>query len=154
MAEQKKGGKKGKKEPVAQIKMQVEAGKASPSAKIGQALGPHGVNMMDFCKAFNDRTKSMEQGVLTPVILSIYPDRSFDFIVKQPPVGVLVKKALGLKKASQTPGKGEKIAKIKISQIKKIAEQKMPDLNCYSIEAAAKIVAGQCRSMGIEVVEG
>lgn len=143
-----------KKEVTGYIKLQIEAGKANPSPPVGPALGQQGVNIMDFCKAFNDKTKDMEAGMKIPVIISVYKDKSFDFIVKQPPVGLLIKKAAKLKKASTAPGKGPAVAKITLKQVKEIAEKKMPDLNCHTVEAAMSMVKGQCISMGIEVVGG
>ena len=128
------------------IKFQVPAGKATPSPPIGPALGQHGVNIMEFCKAFNAQTQG--QDTIIPVVVSVYKDRSFTFITKTPPVPVLIKKALKLKKGSATPNK-EKVGTLSKNQIEEIAKQKMPDLNCYNLESAVKSVAGTARSMGV-----
>ena len=139
------------KEVVKQIKLQIEAGKASPAPPVGPALGSSGVNIMQFVKDFNDRTAS-QAGLVIPVVISVYADKSFDFITKVPPVAVLIKKALGIKKGSGKPNK-EKVAKLTKEQVRAIAEQKMPDLNAASIEAAMSMVAGTARSMGVTVEE-
>ena len=139
------------KEVVKQIKLQIEAGKASPAPPVGPALGSAGINIMQFVKDFNDRTAS-QAGLVIPVVITVYKDKSFDFITKVPPVAVLIKKALGIKKGSGKPNK-EKVAKITKEQVRAIAEQKMPDLNAASIEAAMSIVAGTARSMGVVVVD-
>ena len=131
------------------VKLQIEAGKANPSPPVGTALGPTGVNMMNFCKEFNDRTKE-RQGFILPVVISIYEDRSFTFVVKQPPAAVLVKKTLKLEKGSAEPNK-KKVAKMTQAQLVAIAEEKMEDLNARDIEAAKKIISGTARSMGVEV---
>ena len=128
------------------IKLQVPAGKANPSPPIGPALGQHGVNIMEFCKAFNAQTQG--QDTIIPVVISVYKDRSFTFITKTPPVPVLIKKALKLKKGSATPNK-EKVGTLSKNQMEEIAKQKMPDLNCYNLESAIKSVAGTARSMGV-----
>ena len=128
------------------IKLQIPAGKANPSPPIGPALGQHGVNIMDFCKAFNAQTQG--QDTIIPVIITVFNDRSFTFITKTPPVPVLIKQALKLDKGSSTPNI-EKVGTLSREQIEGIAKQKMPDLNCYSLEAAVKSVAGTARSMGI-----
>ena len=128
------------------IKLQIPAGKANPSPPIGPALGQHGVNIMDFCKAFNAQTQG--QDTIIPVIITVFNDRSFTFITKTPPVPVLIKQALKLDKGSPTPNV-EKVGTLTREQIEGIAKQKMPDLNCYSLEAAAKSVAGTARSMGV-----
>ena len=128
------------------IKLQIPAGKANPSPPIGPALGQHGVNIMDFCKAFNAQTQG--QDTIIPVIITVFNDRSFTFITKTPPVPVLIKQALKLDKGSSTPNV-EKVGTLTRDQIEGIAKQKMPDLNCYSLEAAAKSVAGTARSMGV-----
>ncbi len=132
------------------IKLQIPAGKANPSPPVGPALGQKGVNIMEFCKAFNDATKSFEPDMPIPVVITVYQDKSFTFETKQPPTSFFIKKTLKLKKASKTPGK-ESIAKITEIQIKEIAEQKMNDLNTDDLEAAKKMVAGTARSMGILV---
>ena len=128
------------------IKLQIPAGKANPSPPIGPALGQHGVNIMDFCKAFNAQTQG--QDTIIPVIITVFNDRSFTFITKTPPVPVLIKQALKLDKGSSTPNL-EKVGTLTREQIEGIAKQKMPDLNCYSLEAAVKSVAGTARSMGV-----
>ena len=139
------------KEVVKQIKLQIEAGKASPAPPVGPALGSSGINIMQFVKDFNDRTAS-QAGLVVPVVISVYADKSFDFITKVPPVAVLIKKAIGIKKGSGKPNK-DKVAKITKAQVKAIAEQKMPDLNAASIETAISMVEGTARSMGIVVVD-
>ena len=128
------------------IKLQIPAGKANPSPPIGPALGQHGVNIMDFCKAFNTQTQG--QDTIIPVIITVFNDRSFTFITKTPPVPVLIRQALKLDKGSSTPNV-EKVGTLTREQIEEIAKQKMPDLNCYSLEAAVKSVAGTARSMGV-----
>ena len=128
------------------IKLQIPAGKANPSPPIGPALGQHGVNIMDFCKAFNAQTQG--QDTIIPVIITVFNDRSFTFITKTPPVPVLIKQALKLDKGSSTPNV-EKVGTLTRDQIEGIAKQKMPDLNCYSLEAAVKSVAGTAMSMGV-----
>ena len=131
------------------IKLQIPAGKATPAPPVGPALGQHGVNIAAFTKEFNERTKN-EGGLLIPVVITVYADRSFSFITKTPPAAVLIKKACGLDKASGVPNK-EKVATISKEDIRKIAEQKMPDLNAASIEAAMSMIAGTARSMGVIV---
>jgi large subunit ribosomal protein L11 len=133
------------------IKLQIPAGKATPAPPVGPALGQHGVNIMAFTKEFNERTKN-EVGLVIPVVITVYADRSFTFITKTPPAAVLIKKACGIDKASGVPNKN-KVAKITRDQVRKIAETKMPDLNAASIEAAMSMVAGTARSMGIEVTD-
>ncbi len=133
------------------IKLQIPAGKATPAPPVGPALGQHGVNIMEFTKAFNERTKN-DVGMIIPVIITVYADRSFSFITKTPPAAVLIKKACGIETASGTPNK-TKVAKITSEQIRKIAETKMPDLNAASIETAMSMIAGTARSMGVEVVD-
>ncbi len=133
------------------IKLQIPAGKATPAPPVGPALGQHGVNIMAFTKEFNERTKN-EAGMIIPVVITVYADRSFTFITKTPPAAVLIKKAAGLDKASGVPNK-TKVGKITMAQARQIAEQKMPDLNAASLEAACSMVRGTCRSMGV-VVEG
>ena len=137
------------KKVTALIKLQVPAGKATPAPPIGPALGQHGVNIMAFTKEFNERTKN-DIGLIIPVVITVYADRSFTFITKTPPAAVLLKKACGIEKASGVPNKN-KVATITGEQIRKIAEQKMPDLNAASVEAAASMIAGTARSMGIVV---
>ena len=128
------------------IKLQIPAGKANPSPPIGPALGQHGVNIMDFCKAFNAQTQG--QDTIIPVVITVFKDRSFTFITKTPPVPVLIKQALKLDKGSSTPNV-EKVGTLTRDQVEGIAKQKMPDLNCYSLEAAVKSVSGTARSMGV-----
>jgi large subunit ribosomal protein L11 len=131
-------------------KLQITAGKANPSPPVGPALGQHGVNIMEFCKAFNAQTQNKGDLIL-PVIITIYADRSFTFIVKTPPASVLLKKAAGIIKGSAEPNR-DKVGKVTAQQVKEIAELKMPDLNAVTIEGAMEIIAGTARSMGIEVV--
>ena len=133
------------------VKLQIPAGKATPAPPVGPALGQHGVNIAAFTKEFNERTKN-DAGLIIPVVITVYADRSFTFITKTPPAAVLIKKALGLESASGVPNK-TKVGKITREQIQKIAETKMPDLNAGSLEAAMSMVAGTCRSMGVEVVD-
>ena len=133
------------------IKLQIPAGKATPSPPVGPALGQHGVNIMAFTKEFNERTKN-DMGLIIPVIITVYADRSFTFITKTPPAAVLIKKACGIDKASGVPNK-TKVATITKEQIQKIAEQKMPDLNAASLEAAMSMIAGTARSMGVTVAD-
>ncbi|MCL2087608.1 MAG: 50S ribosomal protein L11 [Oscillospiraceae bacterium] len=133
------------------IKLQIAAGKATPAPPVGPALGQHGVNIMAFTKEFNERTKN-DAGLIIPVIITVYADRSFSFITKTPPAAVLLKKAANIAKASGVPNK-TKVATVTKEQVKQIAEQKMVDLNAGSIEAAMSMVAGTARSMGIEVAE-
>ena len=133
------------------IKLQIPAGKATPAPPVGPALGQHGVNIMAFTKEFNERTKN-DIGYISPVVITVYADRSFTFVTKTPPAAVLIKKACGIDKASGVPNK-TKVAKITKEQIQKIAEQKMPDLNAASLEAAMSMIAGTARSMGVEVVD-
>jgi len=133
------------------IKLQCEAGKASPAPPVGPALGQHGLNIMDFVNSFNEKTKDME-GMTIPAVITVYEDRSFDFIIKQPPAAALIKKELGLEKGSGTPPK-EKVGKLNKAQLRKIAEVKMPDLNAKTVEAAMKIIAGTAKQMGVEIEE-
>ena len=139
------------KEVVNVIKLQIEAGKATPAPPVGPALGSSGVNIMQFVKEFNDRTAN-QPGMIIPVVISVYKDKTFSFITKVPPVAVLIKKAIGLKSGSGKPNK-ENVAKITKDQVKAIAEQKMEDLNAASVEAAMSMVAGTARSMGVVVVD-
>ena len=136
---------------VGYIKLQIPAGKATPAPPVGPALGQHGVNIMAFTKEFNERTKN-DVGLIIPVVITVYADRSFTFITKTPPAAVLIKKAIGLESASGAPNK-TKVGKITKAQIQKIAETKMPDLNAGSLEAAMSMIAGTARSMGVEVVD-
>ena len=134
------------------LKLQVPAGAANPAPPIGPALGQRGLNIMEFCKAFNAQTAKMEKNVPIPVIITTYQDRSFTFEMKTPPVSYFLKKAAGLQSGSKTPGR-EKIGKVTRTQVKEIAEQKMKDLNASDIDAAMKMIEGSARSMGLEVVE-
>ena len=139
------------KEVVNVIKLQIEAGKATPAPPVGPALGSSGVNIMQFVKEFNDRTAN-QPGMIIPVVISVYKDKTFSFITKVPPVAVLIKKAIGIQKGSGKPNK-EKVAKITKDQVRAIAEQKMEDLNAASVEAAMSMVAGTARSMGVVVID-
>jgi len=132
------------------IKLQVPAGKANPSPPVGPALGQHGVNIMDFCKAFNAETQGMEQGIPIPVVITVYSDRSITFITKTPPASILLKKAAGIAKGSGVPNQN-KVGKVTRAQLEEIAETKMADLNAADMDAAVRIIAGSARSMGIEV---
>jgi large subunit ribosomal protein L11 len=135
------------------VKLQIPAGKATPAPPVGTALGPQGVNIMEFCKAYNAKTSAKEQeGLIIPVVITIYSDRSFTFITKTPPVAILVKKALSLSKGSAEPNKN-KVGKITMQQVEEIAKIKLPDLNSFSLESAMAQVKGACRSMGVEVVQ-
>ena len=139
-----------KKKIAALIKLQVPAGKATPAPPVGPALGPHGVSAPQFVQQFNDRTKNMEPGILIPVVITVFADKSFTFITKTPPAAVLIKKACGLEKGSSVPNK-DKVATIQAKQVRAIAEQKMVDLNATDIEGAMRIIAGTARSMGVTV---
>ncbi|GBE50178.1 MAG TPA: 50S ribosomal protein L11 [Chromatiales bacterium] len=134
----------------AYIKLQVPAGKANPSPPVGPALGQHGVNIMEFCKAFNAHTQGVEQGLPTPVVITVYSDRSFTFVTKTPPAAVLLKKALGLQKGSATPN-SNKVGKVTRAQLEEIVKAKAPDLTAADIDAGVRTIAGSARSMGIEV---
>jgi large subunit ribosomal protein L11 len=131
------------------IKLYCPGGQANPAPPVGPALGQHGIPIMDFCKRFNDKTKD-KQGLILPCVISLYEDRSFDFIIKSPPASVLLKRAAGLAKASGNP-KAEKVGKVTFEQVKEIAKEKMEDLNAVDVEGAIKIIKGSARSMGIEV---
>ena len=140
------------KKVTAQVKLQIPAGKATPAPPVGTALGPQGVNIMDFCKAFNAKTSAKDQeGLIIPVVITIYSDRSFTFITKTPPVPVLIKRAVNLAKGSAEPNK-TKVGKITNKQVEEIAKIKMPDLNCFELESAMRSVEGTARSMGVDVV--
>ncbi len=139
------------KKVIGQIKLQIPAGNANPSPPVGPALGQHGVNIMEFCKAFNAKTQD-KQGLIIPVVITVYADRSFTFITKTPPAAVLLLKAAGLEKGSSNP-KADKVGKVTRDQVKEIAELKMPDLNANDVEGAMRMVEGTARSMGI-LVEG
>ena len=138
------------KKITAYIKLQVPAGKANPSPPVGPALGQHGVNSMEFCKAFNAATQEMEAGLPIPVVITVYADRSFSFITKTPPAAVLLRKAAGIPKGSGTPNT-KKVGKVSKKQLEEIAKMKEPDLTAANMDAAIKIIAGTARSMGIEV---
>ena len=131
------------------IKLQVPAGEAKPSPPVGPALGQHGVNIMEFCKAFNAETQSLEPGLPIPVVITVYSDKSFTYIKKTPPASVLLRKAAGLEKGSSEPNK-DKVGKVNRNQLEEIAKAKMPDLTAYDIDQAVRIIAGSARSMGIE----
>jgi len=134
----------------AYIKLQVKAGEANPSPPVGPALGQHGVNIMEFCKAFNAKTQDVEKGLPIPVVISVYNDRSFTFVTKTPPASVLLMKAAGLKKGSSTPNT-DKVGTVTRAQLEEIANTKMQDLNAANLEAAVRIIAGSARSMGLNV---
>jgi large subunit ribosomal protein L11 len=136
----------------AYIKLQVPAGQANPSPPVGPALGQHGLNIMEFCKAFNAATQGMEQGMPVPVVITVYSDKSFTYIKKTPPASILLKKAAGIQKGSATPHT-DKVAKVTRAQLEEIANTKMADLNANDMDAAVKIIAGSARSMGIETEE-
>ncbi len=133
------------------IKLHIPAGKATPAPPVGPALGQHGVNIMDFCKAFNAKTQKQE-GLIIPVVITVYSDHSYSFITKTPPASVLLKKAAQIAKGSGTPNK-EKVGKVTKQQVEEIAKTKKPDLNAHTIEAAIKIIEGSARSMGLEIIE-
>ena len=133
------------------VKLQISAGKATPAPPVGSVLGPHGINIMGFCKEFNERT-AKQAGLIIPVVITIYQDRSFSFITKTPPAAVLIKKACNIQSGSGAPNK-TKVAKITKAQLQEIAELKMPDLNAASLETAISMVAGTARSMGVTVVD-
>ena len=135
------------------VKLQVPAGQASPSPPIGPALGQAGLNIMDFCKTFNAKTEKLEKGMPCPVVITVYQDKSFEFIIKKPPASYYIKKEVNLKKGSGSAGISDAVAKISVEQLRKIAEEKLPDLNTSDLDQAAKIIAGTAKSMGIEVIE-
>jgi large subunit ribosomal protein L11 len=139
------------KKVAGELKLQIPAGKANPSPPVGPALGQRGINIMEFCKAFNEKTKDM-MGFNIPVVITVYTDKSFSFVTKQPPVTDFIKKAAGIQKGSDNPLKN-KVGKLTKAQVKEIAEKKMPDLNTKDIEQAMKIVEGSARSIGIEITE-
>jgi large subunit ribosomal protein L11 len=141
------------KEVVAKIKLQIEAGQASPAPPVGPALGQHNVNIMDFVRQFNEKTGKMEAGTVVPVILTVFKDRSFNFIMKSPPASYLLKKAASIAKGSGEPNK-EKVGKVTEKQLEEIAKVKMTDLNAYDLEAAKKIIEGTAKNMGLEIVSG
>jgi large subunit ribosomal protein L11 len=139
------------KEVVAKIKLEIVAGQASPAPPVGPALGQHGVNIMGFVREFNDRTKKMDEGTVVPVLITVFKDKSFNFVVKTPPASYLLKKAAGIAKGSGAPNK-EKVGKVTLKQIEEIARTKLPDLNAYDVEAAKKIIEGTARNMGLEII--
>jgi large subunit ribosomal protein L11 len=135
------------------VKLQVPAGQASPSPPIGPALGQAGLNIMDFCKSFNSKTETLEKGMPCPVVITVFQDKTFEFIIKKPPASYYIKKEANIKKGSGTTGIEAAVAKLSKQQLEKIAKEKMTDLNTTNIEAAAKIIAGTAKSMGVEVVD-
>ncbi len=141
---------KKKKEIMAQVRMQIPAGQASPAPPVGSALGPHGISLMDFVKQFNDKTSKLEPGITVPVIVNIYKDRSFDFVIKTTPAAVLLKKAAKIAKGSGEPNKN-KVGKVTMKDIEEIAKYKMPDLNTDDLEMAKRIIMGTAKSMGVEI---
>jgi len=141
---------KGKKEIEAYIKLQIPAGEANPSPPVGPALGQHGLNIQEFCKSFNGKTEKIEKGMKVPVIISVYNDKSFDFIIKTTPAAILLRKAAGVEKGSGTPN-SEKVGSVTLQQVEEIAKAKMEDLNTNTLDAAVKIISGSARSMGITV---
>jgi large subunit ribosomal protein L11 len=141
------------KEIVALIKLHIQAGQASPAPPVGPALGQHNVPIMDFVRQFNDKTGKMEAGTIIPVIITVYKDRSFSFILKSPPASYLLKKAAGIAKGSGEPNK-EKIGKVTEKQLEEIAKEKMEDLNAYDLDAAVRIIKGTAKNMGLEIISG
>jgi large subunit ribosomal protein L11 len=139
------------KEVIAKIKLEIIAGQASPAPPVGPALGQHGVNIMGFVREFNDRTKKMDEGTVVPVLITVFKDKSFSFVVKTPPASYLLKKAAGIAKGSGAPNK-DKVGKVTRKQIEDIARTKLPDLNAYDLEAAKKIIEGTARNMGLEII--
>jgi large subunit ribosomal protein L11 len=140
------------KKVTGEVKLQIPAGKATPAPPVGTALGPQGVNIMEFCKAFNAKTSGKDQeGLIIPVVITIYSDRSFTFITKTPPVAILVKRAVNIAKGSAEPNK-TKVGKITLKQVEEIAKIKLPDLNSFTVEAAMEQVKGACKSMGVDVI--
>lgn len=142
--------KKGKKEIEAYIKLQIPAGEANPSPPVGPALGQHGLHIQEFCKSFNGKTEKVEKGMKVPVIISVYTDKSFDFVIKTTPAAILLRKAAGIEKGSGTPN-SLKVGSVTLQQVEEIAKAKMEDLNANTLEAAVKIISGSARSMGITV---
>ena len=141
---------KGKKEIEAYIKLQIPAGEANPSPPVGPALGQHGLNIQEFCKSFNGKTEKIEKGMKVPVIISVYNDKSFDFVIKTTPAAILLRKAAGIEKGSGTPN-SVKVGTVTLAQVEEIAKAKMEDLNANTLEAAVKIISGSARRMGITV---
>ena len=134
------------------IKLQIPAGAANPAPPVGPALGQHGVNIMDFCKQFNEKTRKLEQGVPIPVVITVFEDRSFTFITKMPPMSALIKKAAGLAKGSGTPNK-DKVGKMTLKQVEEVAKIKLPDLNTKDVKQAMQMVKGTARSMGVDIID-
>ena len=134
------------------IKLQIPAGAANPAPPVGPALGQHGVNIMDFCKQFNEKTRKLEQGVPIPVVLTVFEDRSFTFITKMPPMAALIKKAAGLAKGSAVPNK-DKVGKLTLKQVEEVAKIKLPDLNTKDVKRAMEMVKGTARSMGVDIID-
>ena len=134
------------------IKLQIPAGSANPAPPVGPALGQHGVNIMDFCKQFNEKTRKLEQGVPIPVVITVFEDRTFTFITKMPPMSALIKKAAGLAKGSGTPNK-DKVGKMTLKQVEEVAKIKLPDLNTKDIKQAMQMVTGTARSMGVDIID-
>ncbi|MEA2006487.1 MAG: 50S ribosomal protein L11 [Acidobacteriota bacterium] len=141
------------KEVVAKIKLQIEAGQASPAPPVGPALGQHNVNIMDFVRQFNEKTSKMEAGMILPVVITVFKDKSFTFIIKSPPASYLLKKAAGIAKGSGVPNM-EKVGKVTEKQVEEIAKIKMPDLNAYDLKAAKEIIKGTAKNMGLEIISG
>jgi len=141
------------KKIVGLIKLQVPAGKANPSPPIGPALGQRGLNIMEFCKAFNAQTQNLEPGMPIPVVITAYADRSFTFVTKTPPASYFLKKAAGIEKGAQATGKGVTVGRVTMAQVREIASEKMADLNANDLDAACRMVIGSARSMGLDVVE-
>ncbi len=139
------------KKIIGKIKLEIPAGQANPAPPVGPALGQHGVNIMEFCKAFNNKTKDQE-GMIIPVVITVYKDRSFNFITKTPPAAILLKKAANIEKGSEEPNR-EKVGKVTRRKIREIAELKMPDLNAVDIESAMKIIEGTAKNMGLEIID-
>ena len=140
-----------KKEITGYVKLQIKGGQANPAPPVGPALGQHGLNIQDFCKQFNDKTKDLEKGAPIPTIITAYKDRSFDFVTKKPPVTFYLKKAAKIKKGCQTPGRA-KLGKVTMKQVEEIAKEKLEDLNAYDVNQASKIILGSARAMGMEIV--
>lgn len=140
------------KNVIGKINLQIPAGQATPAPPVGPALGEHKLNIMDFCKKFNEATKNETPGVIIPVVISVYMDRSFNFVLKQPPAAELIKMAAGIQSGSSEPNR-MKVAKISAEQVRRIAERKLPDLNTYKLESAIEIIKGTAKNMGVEVVE-
>ena len=141
------------KEVVARVKLQITAKQASPAPPVGPALGQHGVNIMQFVREFNDRTSKMEEGLVVPIIISIFKDKTFNFIMRTPPASFLLKKAAGIAKGSGSPNK-DKVGKVTVKQIEEIAKLKLPDLNANDVAAAVKIIEGTAKNMGLEIIRG